>query len=539
MPQINASPTEQEQMLLELVNRARMDPAGEFAALIANSGTGAGVQPNITQALSYFGVDLAAFQSQMQGFAAVAPLAWNGALAQAAYGHSLEMIAADAQSHQLPGELSFGDRITAADYTNWRSLRENVYAYSQDMTFAHAGFIIDWGMDDADFNAGTLRSDWQTAGDGMQDAAGHRVALLSGAMTEIGMAAIAEDNSATSVGPWVITQDLGTRSGYQAQLLGVVIDDRDGDAFYDIGEGMGGVTVTATGTAGTFTTQSWGAGGYQMVLPPGAYSVSFTGGGLIGTAVYSVTIGAANIKVDAFADDASGPAYQAGGAGNDRLTAGPRNTLLTGFDGNDTLQGGDGADTLNGGDGDDFIFGGMTDADMRDMIYGGAGHDYIDGGAGNDDLNGGAGNDTILGGLGSDTMVGNDGDDVLAGSGGSDLMFGNAGNDTLNGGFGYDRMNGGAGADSFFHAGVYDHASDWIQDYNAAEGDVLTCGLAGATRDQFQVNYNTTVGAGAADVAEAFVIYRPTGQILWALVDGGDDAQINLQIGGQVFDLLV
>jgi len=35
------------------------------------------------------------------------------------------------------------------------------------------------------------------------------------------------------------------------------------------------------------------------------------------------------------------------------------------------------------------------------------------------------------------------------------------------------------------------------------------------------------------------VIYRPTGQILWALVDGGAEAQINLQIGAQVFDLLV
>jgi hypothetical protein len=39
-------------------------------------------------------------------------------------------------------------------------------------------------------------------------------------------------------------------------------------------------------------------------------------------------------------------------------------------------------------------------------------------------------------------------------------------------------------------------------------------------------------------VAEAFVIYRPTGQILWALVDGGDDAVINISIGGQVFDLM-
>ena len=34
------------------------------------------------------------------------------------------------------------------------------------------------------------------------------------------------------------------------------------------------------------------------------------------------------------------------------------------------------------------------------------------------------------------------------------------------------------------------------------------------------------------------MIYRPTGQILWALVDGGGQGSINLQIGADVFDLL-
>ena len=62
--------------------------------------------------------------------------------------------------------------------------------------------------------------------------------------------------------------------------------------------------------------------------------------------------------------------------------------------------------------------------------------------------------------------------------------------------------------------------------------------VAGASASQFQVNYANTPGAGAAGVAEAFVIYRPTGQILWALVDGGEQDSINLQIGGEVFDLL-
>ena len=35
-----------------------------------------------------------------------------------------------------------------------------------------------------------------------------------------------------------------------------------------------------------------------------------------------------------------------------------------------------------------------------------------------------------------------------------------------------------------------------------------------------------------------FVIYRPTGQILWTLIDGAGQSEINLRIGTDTFDLL-
>lgn len=225
-------------------------------------------------------------------------------------------------------------------------------------------------------------------------------------------------------------------------------------------------------------------------------------------------------------------------AGDDEIIGNKYSDSLLGFDGNDTIHGGDGADTLNGGSGDDFLFGGTSDVDLRDVINGGDGNDSADGGAGNDEISGGNGDDTLIGGLGSDTLIGNDGADLIVGAGGSDLIFGNAGNDFINGGFGYDRINGGDGSDRFFHQGVIGHASDWIQDYSAAQGDRLMAGIAGAKSTDFQVNIASTVGAGAAGVAEAFIIYRPTGQIFWALVDGAAQESIDLQIGGQVFDLL-
>ena len=236
-----------------------------------------------------------------------------------------------------------------------------------------------------------------------------------------------------------------------------------------------------------------------------------------------------------------------GTAGDDVLEDGESDGEIWGYDGNDHLQGrggndllhgGRGADTLNGGAGDDTIFGGADALDLRDVVYGGAGNDSIDGGYGNDELRGDAGNDSIEGGFGSDTVIGGDGDDVLTGSALSDQVFGGAGSDFVNGGFGHDRVNGGGDADKFFHLGVANHGSDWIQDYDAAEGDVLVFGNNSATIDQFQINFAETENAGEAGVEEAFVIYRPTGQIMWALVDGAAQDEIILRINGTDYDLM-
>ena len=185
-----------------------------------------------------------------------------------------------------------------------------------------------------------------------------------------------------------------------------------------------------------------------------------------------------------------------------------------------------------------------ADGDLSDVIYGGDGNDSVDGGHGNDRIFGGAGDDTLAGGFGADTIEGQDGDDVITGSAFSDQVFGGNGDDFVNGGFGHDRVNGGAGADKFFHVGIEGHGSDWIQDYDSAEGDVLVFGNAAASASDFQVNFAHTADsagerAGADDVMEAFVIYKPTGQIMWALVDGQGQASIDLSIGGGTpFDLL-
>ena len=343
------TPTAFEQELLELLNRARLAPVAEFDALIADAAAGTAVQANITDALTYFGVDLESFRAQLAGEEAVAALAWNGNLATAADGHSRQMIDADTQSHRLPGEASLGDRVTAAGYRNWTGVSENVYAYAQDALYAHAGFFIDWGYDSTDITGDTLRSDWRRAGDGIQDPAGHRIAILNGASTEVGISALLETDPTTEVGRWVVTQNFGNRTDYRAQILGVVIDDADGDRFYDQGEGLAGVTLMAEGAAGLFSTASWASGGYQMVLPEGAYTVTAYGGALGGFARYDVVMGSQNLKLDIRRQDSrSLEDGLSGGAGDERMVAIP---------GLRWMDGGAGADTLTGSAGDDLLAG--------------------------------------------------------------------------------------------------------------------------------------------------------------------------------------
>lgn len=220
---------------------------------------------------------------------------------------------------------------------------------------------------------------------------------------------------------------------------------------------------------------------------------------------------------------------QTGTSGNDRLV---------GTEMADRLYGLDGIDTLNGGDGDDLLVGGTSLNDSGDLLFGGTGNDTILGGAGNDSLYGMDGDDVLSGGLDGDFLAGQNGNDTLSGGAMGDTLFGNDGDDFLNGGFGHDQIITGAGADRVYHAGVAGHGSDWVADFTAA--DTLVFGGGAAVASDFVVQIAQTVGAGQELVSEAFVTYRPTGQILWALVDGAALDQMNLTVAatGQTFDLL-
>src|SRR5438552_2797098 len=75
-------PSGREQLALELINRARMNPAAELPLLLNST------DPNVQNALSAFGVDRTALANTWASLVAAPPLAWNDALAAGALAHT-------------------------------------------------------------------------------------------------------------------------------------------------------------------------------------------------------------------------------------------------------------------------------------------------------------------------------------------------------------------------------------------------------------------------------------------------------------------
>ena len=152
-------------------------------------------------------------------------------------------------------------------------------------------------------------------------------------------------------------------------------------------------------------------------------------------------------------------------------------------------------------------------------------------------IDGTNGADHLAGTNGADILRGLAGHDVLMGSGGADFLYGGPCKDQLAGGRGTDTISGGVGADVFVFAGTGKNGHDWITDYDAAAGDILNFGRAGAVRTDFVVTYVSDPGAGLAGVQEAHITYLPTGKLIWVLVDGAGEASLMVHSSMNSFDL--
>ncbi len=290
-----SNPTAQEQEFLELINRMRTAPVAELNLLL-NSNDPA-IKASIDGALAFFKTDLTTLKSQWTSLIEVAPLAWSDALNNSAAAHNQAMIVADTQSHQLPGEKSLGARVTDAGYV-FTATAENIFTGVESPLQGEAALAIDWGMDDPSTPA-------LEAIGGIQNPAGHRHILLDANLREVGISVIASsDPTKQNVGPFVLTEDFGTRTALngKAYILGVAFDDKNVDGYYQAGEGLADVQIKITNVAtkASQTLTVGAAGGYQQLVDPGDYEVEFSRGGtVVQTATTSISAkDPQNVKLD-------------------------------------------------------------------------------------------------------------------------------------------------------------------------------------------------------------------------------------------------
>lgn len=288
-------PTDEEQLYLELINRARANPTAEGLRLATST------DPDVQSALKQFNVDLDVLKNEFAALEPRPPLAMNKKLTDAARLHTQFLFETATQTHTGRNESTISERITAAGY-DWSSVSENVYSYARDTFYSHDGFQVDWGNGPG-------------ATYGMQAGRGHRVAIHDetpepgidpdvGINREVGIAVILGSNTvgSNSVGPHLVTQDFGTDSsadGYGTPFVtGVAYYDLNANNFYDLGEGIGGLTVNVEGASSYAVTSASGGYAVPVLSTATARAVTFTGLGAEGAFNTATTLDEANVKVD-------------------------------------------------------------------------------------------------------------------------------------------------------------------------------------------------------------------------------------------------
>lgn len=301
----NLNPSNIDQELLEQTNRFRTDPQGEVERIFSVATNEELIARNslVNMAISltsYPRDSIGAFLEEMRSITPTPPLAFNSSLASAAAAHTSYMKMRNDISHQCVGEDPLDKRLLKAGFQHGIDGSGGLYGeniggsfFEQNgfsvASYMQAAFVVDWGI----------------------PAHTHRDTIVNPVYTEIG---ISVQSTPKSVGPYLVTCDFGRSvEGVRtdgAYLLGVVLDDLDNDRFYDVGEGLGNISIlieriNGTGTPESVTISSWSSGGYQIFLVNGSYRVTVSGDGFNTSVTKSVTISdGTNAKLDFFTSDA-------------------------------------------------------------------------------------------------------------------------------------------------------------------------------------------------------------------------------------------
>jgi hypothetical protein len=249
----SGDPTPEEQLVLEYINRARANPTAE--------GTRLGI--NMTESLC-----------DLSGVGVRPPLAMNKILLQVADYHSWDMYTNNYFDHNDLSGHDLGQRMTDAGYSWW--------TWGENIAVGSGGYSATNMEDDLMVDSST-------------SCRLHRVNLFDNDFKEVGVGYYVGATPNPSGWSNFLSQDFGSTS-VGPFLVGVVYNDADGDNFYDIGEGISGVTITPS--TGTYYAASSTSGGYAFpIATSGTITVTASRSGL-GSISKTVSLTGANIKLD-------------------------------------------------------------------------------------------------------------------------------------------------------------------------------------------------------------------------------------------------
>jgi hypothetical protein len=289
-------PTAEETYLVELINRARTSPAVE--ALRFGTTLNEGLPTNSIQPTPK------------------PPLAINQFLTDASYLHALYLVNSGQVSFVgQNGTLPMARAITAG-YT----FTGTPNASAESLTsIIPAAVIAPPTQAELDEIHRLLFTDTTTAG------RTDRINMLAAGLREVAatIANASFGGGMNNPNAIVAVYDYGTNSGNAGGdqfLTGVAYNDANANNFYDIGEGLGNITITARRISDnvTFSTTSFGqvpfndlrrripietgnadSGAYSLRLPSGTYDVIASGTGLTTPVRFnSVVVGGTNVKRD-------------------------------------------------------------------------------------------------------------------------------------------------------------------------------------------------------------------------------------------------
>lgn len=133
----------------------------------------------------------------------------------------------------------------------------------------------------------------------MQVPPGHRECIHNKEYHEVGISVLqgSKTSGDETAGPWLVTEDFASSSESHAFICGVAYRDSNNNNFYDVGEGLGSVTVTVAGVTATGISSASGA--YAVpVSANGSYTVSFKRSDLPSYSTSATIADANNVKVD-------------------------------------------------------------------------------------------------------------------------------------------------------------------------------------------------------------------------------------------------